>query len=152
GRLFLRIEDLDQARCKDEYVAALEEDLAWAGLRWEAEVFTQSRRMEVYREAWRRLRETGEIFPCVCSRKDVAEAVSAPHVEGAEPLYPGTCRERVSVFGSEAEALACNWRFRVPYGEEIRFVDGRLGPQSFVAGRDFGDFLVWRKDGIPAYE
>lgn len=152
GSLFLRIEDLDQSRCKPEFVAALEEDLAWAGLRWEQPVVTQSERVELFREQWRRLRASGSIFACDCSRKDVAEATQAPHGEGQEPLYPGTCRERDWDFADEAEALAVNWRFRVPDGEAIVFEDGRLGPQCFVAGRDFGDFLVWRKDGFPSYE
>lgn len=152
GRLYLRIEDLDQARCKPEFVAALEEDLAWVGLSWEPEVVAQSERLAWFREAWRRLREKGAIFPCSCSRKDVAEATRAPHVESGEPLYPGTCRERRFDFASEAEALAINWRFRVPEGETIAFEDRRMGPQRYVAGRDFGDFLVWRKDGFPSYE
>ncbi len=152
GRLFMRIEDLDMARCKPEFVAALEEDLAWAGLRWEPEVFRQSERLEAFRAAWRKLRDGGFIFPCWCSRKDVAEAARAPHAEGGEAIYPGTCREREWEFASEAEALEVNWRFRVPDGERVGFVDRRLGEQAFVAGRDFGDFLVWRKDGIPSYE
>ncbi|MDQ8180015.1 tRNA glutamyl-Q(34) synthetase GluQRS [Pelagicoccus sp. SDUM812005] len=152
GKLLLRIEDLDQARCKPEFVEALAEDLAWAGLSWEPEVLRQSERLAWFREVLGRLREAGVVYPCSCSRKDVAEAIRAPHVEGQEPLYPGTCREREFVFGSEAEALAINWRFRVPDGEAIAFEDGRLGAQHFVAGRDFGDFLVWRKDGFPSYE
>ncbi|MDQ8196696.1 tRNA glutamyl-Q(34) synthetase GluQRS [Pelagicoccus enzymogenes] len=152
GKLLLRIEDLDQARCKAEFVDALEEDLAWAGLRWEPEVLRQSERLSWFREALGRLREAGAVYPCSCSRKDVAEAIRAPHVEGQEPVYPGTCRERRFVFETEADALAINWRFRVPDGEAIAFVDGRMGEQRFVAGEDFGDFLVWRKDGFPSYE
>lgn len=152
GKLLLRIEDLDQARCKAEFVEALEEDLAWAGLRWEPEVLRQSERLSWFREALGRLREAGAVYPCSCSRKDVAEAIRAPHVEGQEPVYPGTCRERRFVFETEGDALAINWRFRVPDGEAIAFVDGRMGEQRFVAGEDFGDFLVWRKDGFPSYE
>ncbi len=152
GRLFLRIEDLDQARCKEEFVEALEEDLAWAGLRWEPEVLRQSERLGWFREVLRRLREAGVVYPCSCSRKDVAEAIRAPHVEGQEPVYPGTCRDKEFAFANEEDALAINWRFRVPDSEVVAFVDGRLGEQLFVAGRDFGDFLVWRKDGFPSYE
>ncbi|WP_309017993.1 tRNA glutamyl-Q(34) synthetase GluQRS [Pelagicoccus sp. SDUM812003] len=152
GKLFLRIEDLDQARCKSEFVDALKEDLAWAGLSWEPEVWVQSQRLASFREAWRRLREAGVIFPCSCSRKDVAEAARAPHEEGQEPLYPGTCREVEREFESERDALSINWRFRVPEAEVVAFEDGRLGPQRFVGQRDFGDFLVWRKDGFPSYE
>lgn len=152
GKLFLRIEDLDEARCKPEFVAAIEEDLAWAGLRWEPEVLRQSERLAWFREVLMRLREAGVVYPCSCSRKDVAEAIRAPHVEGREPLYPGTCRDRIFEFEREADVFAINWRFRVPDGEGIVFVDERLGPQRFVAGKDFGDFLVWRKDGFPSYE
>ncbi|MBK1876161.1 tRNA glutamyl-Q(34) synthetase GluQRS [Pelagicoccus mobilis] len=152
GKLLLRIEDLDQARCKSDFVDALEEDLAWAGLNWEGEVVKQSERLDWFREVLGRLRKAGVVYPCSCSRKDVAEAVRAPHVEGGELIYPGTCRQREDAFQSEADALAINWRFRVPDGETIWFVDGRMGEQSFVAGVDFGDFLVWRKDGFPSYE
>ena len=152
GELLLRVEDLDRDRCREEFVGALLEDLAWAGLRWDGEPVFQSRRGEVFLEAWRRLRASGSIFACGCSRRDVAEAVGAPHGASGEALYPGTCRGREWRFGSEAEALGVNWRFRVPEGEEVEFVDGNFGPQRFVAGRDFGDFVVWRKDGIPAYE
>ncbi len=152
GKLFLRIEDLDAARCKAEFVEALEEDLSWAGLSWEPEVLRQSERLDWFRSMLLRLRNAGVVYPCSCSRKDVAEAIRAPHAEGLEPLYPGTCRDKAFAFDSEADALAINWRFRVPEGEAIAFVDGRLGEQRFVAGRDFGDFLVWRKDGFPSYE
>lgn len=152
GELILRVEDLDQARCKQEFVDAMLEDLAWAGLRWVGEPVFQSRRGEVYRAAWRRLRAGGFVYACECSRKDVAASIAAPHDDGSEPLYPGTCRDKRLSFDDESEALARNWRFRVPDGERIAFEDGRLGPTGFVAGRDFGDFLVWRKDGIPAYE
>lgn len=152
GKLFLRIEDLDQARCKEEFVDALIEDLSWAGLKWEDEVLRQSQRLSLFREVWKRLRAKGAIYPCACSRKDVAEAVTAPHGEGGELIYPGTCRDTQWSFESEEAALAINWRFRVPDGETIAFEDGRLGRRSYVAGKDFGDFLVWRKDGFPSYE
>lgn len=152
GRLLLRIEDLDQARCKPEFVEALEEDLGWTGLRWEPEVLRQSERLDWYRSVLLRLRDAGVVYPCACSRKDVAEAIRAPHGEGHEPVYPGTCREKRIDFEREEQELAINWRFRVPDGEAIEFVDGRMGAQRFVAGKDFGDFLVWRKDGFPSYE
>ncbi len=103
-------------------------------------------------DAWRRLRASGSIYPCSCSRKDVAEAVAAPHGNGGEPVYPGTCRGKAWSFSDESAALAINWRFRAPDGEAISFVDLNLGLRSFTAGRDFGDFVVWRKDGVPAYE
>jgi glutamyl-tRNA synthetase len=79
----------------------------------------------------------------------LAEAASAPHDDHDEPIYPGTCRgKRLAV---EAPC-GVNWRFRVPDGERIEFVDGRMGAQRFEAGRDFGDFVVWRRDDVPAYQ
>ncbi len=144
GELLLRVEDLDQTRCKPEYVTAMLEDLKWCGLEWDGKPIYQSRRD--YSGAWKHLLETGTIYPCFCSRRDVLTAAGAPHEE--EPIYPGTCRNRIVTNIHEP----CNWRLRVPDGEEIHFYDGRRGRQTAVAGRDFGDFLVWRKDGVPAYE
>lgn len=152
GKMFLRIEDLDGDRCKREFVDALEEDLQWAGLSWEDEVVVQSDRLSVFQEALQRLKEAGVIYPCTCSRKDVAAAMTAPHEGSGEALYPGTCRGRAMDFENESASRAVNWRFRVPEGRLLSFGDGNLGEQSFVAGEDFGDFLVWRKDGFPAYE
>ncbi len=160
GRLILRVEDLDRDRCKPEFANALLEDLRWAGLRWDegpdiegpGGEYIQSKRTEVFVEAWRALRSESAIFPCDCSRKDVLSAVQAPHNEGGELIYPGTCRNRSTAFRYESEALESNWRMRVPDGETITFTDENLGAQRFVAGVDFGDFLVWRKDGIPSYE
>ena len=138
------------------------EDLRWFGIRWEEgpdvggpyEPYEQSRRRPFYLDAWDKLLRSGAIYPCSCSRKDLAQAAQAPH-EGIlqapddEPLYPGTCRGRV--VASEGPA-GINWRFRVPDGERIAFEDRHLGPQEFVAGRDFGDFVVWRRDDVPAYQ
>jgi len=152
GALLMRIEDLDHTRCKEEFVSAAYEDLRWAGLEWDEGRFVQSERIGRFRVALAQLREMGFIYPCFCSRKDVALAVSAPHEEGRELIYPGTCRDCESSFGADENMFAVNWRFRVPDGEMIAFADERMGNQGFVAGEEFGDFLVWRKDGIPAYE
>ena len=113
---------------------------------------------------WRRLRAGGFIYPCRCSRKDLAAALSAPH-EGLraepdplddEPVYPGTCRPAqqgpVDPSSETASPEGMNWRFRVPDGEAIEFTDLNLGPQRFVAGMDFGDFVVWRRDCGPSYQ
>ena len=75
-----------------------------------------------------------------------------PHGEDDEPLYPGTCRSAPGTGTFDCDDGAASWRFCVPDGEAITFMNGRMGPQSFVAGRDFGDFLVWRRDGVPAYQ
>ena len=159
GVLLMRIEDLDGARCKPEFADAVYEDLKWAELEWDEGPdlggdfgpYVQSERRAFFQDAWTRLRELGLIYPCDCSRKDVALATTAPHEDGGEHIYPGTCRTKRKKLGEE-DGDAVNWRFRVPDGEVIRFVDQRMGELSFVAGKDFGDFLVWRKDGIPSYE
>lgn len=159
GRLLMRIDDLDTARCRPEFAAAALEDLAWLGLRWEEPVLVQSARLPLYREALARLHAAGLIFPCHRSRRDLTEALSAPH-EGAaapaddEPLYPPAWRPAADALPPllDSAGWATNWRFRVPDGRELRFTDGHFGAQSAVAGRDFGDFLVWRKDGFPSYQ
>ncbi len=146
GKLILRIEDLDRARCQTEFGDAIVEDLRWFGLRWDEGPSWQSERIEIYRAVFDRLRADGFVYPCVCSRKDVLHAAAAPHDENEEPIYPGTCRSR------REEGGEVTWRFRVPDGEEISFVDQGLGERRAVAGRDFGDFVLWRRDDVPSYQ
>lgn len=150
GVLVLRVEDLDATRCRPEFCAAIEDDLRWFGIEWQEGPYLQSERD--YLPTWRRLRDSGLIYPCNCSRRDVASALSAPHGEGDEPFYPGTCRHRLAEARDVEGPGGVNWRFRVPDGEEIRFHDNRVGELSSVAGREFGDFMVWRKDNIPSYQ
>jgi glutamyl/glutaminyl-tRNA synthetase len=162
GDLILRNEDLDRARCKPEFVTAMFEDLHWFGFAWSEgpdiggpfAPYDQSGRMDFYREALDKLRAGGLIYPCTCSRKDIQAAASAPHAEDDEPIYPGTCRRKSDegqLTGDKALKNA-SLRFRVPDGETISFHDGNLGEQKFVAGRDFGDFVVWRHDDVPSYQ
>src|SRR6185369_11152074 len=77
---------------------------------------------------------------------------SAPHDSDGEPIYSGRCRHRVSDAQQYETPAGVNWRFNVPDGDQIAFTDLHLGDQSFTAGRDFGDFLVWRRDDVPAYQ
>ena len=158
--LVLRNEDLDPQRCRREFVHAMYEDLRWLGIDWSEgpdcggpySPYSQSKRRESYLQTWRKLRDSGAIYPCTCSRKDVAQAAAAPNNEmDDEPLYPGTCRRRTDAANFSAPA-GMNWRFRVPDGEEIAFDDLHLGPQRYIASKDFGDFLVWRRDDVPAYQ
>ena len=149
GKLILRIEDIDETRCRPEFRDAVIEDLRWFGLTWEEGPYLQSERGSLYLEAWRELRDRGAIYPCTCSRKDVQNAALAPHEENEEPIYPGSCRDRQLEVDSPA---GVNWRFRVPDGERLSFIDERLGLQTAVAGHDFGDFIVWRRDDVPAYQ
>jgi glutamyl-tRNA synthetase len=157
GELRLRNDDLDAARCRPEFVAAMVEDMRWFGLGWEEPVVVQSARVPLYGTAFEQLRAAGAIYPCTCSRADVLAAAGAPHEAADEPLYPGTCRpeklpvtERARRTGWPREN--CNWRFRVPDGAPVEFRDERFGAQRTIAGREIGDFLVWRKDGIPSYQ
>jgi len=121
--------------------------------------------LPLYRATLNRLVELGAVYPCTCSRRDIQSAVTAPHAADDEAIYPGTCRDKRAewrvVGGAKAAVTSLatshtspsfSWRFRVPDGETIAFVDGNLGPQQFVAGRDFGDFVVWRPDDVPAYQ
>jgi glutamyl/glutaminyl-tRNA synthetase len=159
GTLILRNEDLDPQRSRREFADAIIEDLRWLGIRWsegpdcggEYSPYAQSGRRAHYLEAWRRLRDGGFIYPCTCSRKDLALAASAPNEIDDEPIYPGNCREREDG-PTFADPAGVNWRFRVPEGEEVGFTDFNLGEKSYVAGQDFGDFLVWRRDDIPSYQ
>jgi len=158
GVLVLRNEDLDPQRSKQEFVQAMLEDLRWLGVRWDEGPdcggpygpYSQSERRERYLAAWRVLRDGGFIYPCTCSRKDLAQAASAPN-EDDEPIYPGKCRSRTDA-ADFSEPAGVNWRFRVPEGEAVEFADLHLGRQSFVAGQDFGDFVIWRRDDVPAYQ
>ncbi|MGI8432119.1 MAG: tRNA glutamyl-Q(34) synthetase GluQRS [Chthoniobacterales bacterium] len=152
GELLLRIEDLDRARARPEFEDAIFEDLAWFGLRWTGAPVRQSERGQFYLTAWRKLRETGLIYRCGCSRRDLAHAAAAPHAEDEESIYPGTCRPASQTMPKEETPAGFNWRFRVPAGEVLEFVDGCAGAQCAGAGVDFGDFVVWRKDNVPAYQ
>jgi len=250
GKLIFRNEDLDYQRCRPEFVKAMYEDLRWLGLDWDEGPelsfetgdggqiggtgkggvgrgdfgpYSQSERRSFYLDAWHKLRDSGLIYPCTCSRKDLERALSAPHEEplhavtsktisdcGAQapspagkdlweaqseiatrvsstdssaqpgaatvqfptegPLsqspaatvqsvmvddelpYPGTCREKIGTARDYDSPAGVSWRFKVPDGETISFDDGYFGRQEFVAGRDFADFLLWRRDDIPAYQ
>jgi glutamyl-tRNA synthetase len=159
GALIFRNEDLDPDRCREEFLAAMYEDLLWLGLKWiegpdcggPCAPYSQSERREFYLDGWRALHEGGFIYPCTCSRKELAQAASAPNDTDDEPIYPGKCRTRPNPRSFDFPA-GVNWRFRVPEGEEIAFKDGRLGIVRYVAGKDFGDFVVWRRDDVPAYQ
>ncbi len=150
GTLVLRCDDLDRERSRREHEAAFEEDLRWLGLDWDEGPVSQSGRLGLYAGVLERLKAGGWVYPCACSRKDVLAALAAPHAGETEPVYPGTCRVRG--VGEAGAGRAVSWRMRVPEGEAIEFEDGRCGRQRFVGGEDFGDFVVWRPDGLPSYQ
>ncbi len=147
GTVRLRVDDLDRERSRAEFERAMLEDLQWLGLGWTGEPWRQSARAAEYRRVWERLVKDGWVYPCVCSRRELA---GAPHEEGGEVLYPGTCRDAARPVQEAMEGVS--WRFRVPDGEAIRWADGAAGEQNFMAGREFGDFVIWRRDGTAAYQ
>ena len=151
GTLLLRNEDLDPQRSKQEFAEAMIEDLAWLGIAWTPPIVVQSERLGIYRLAFERLLAGGFVYPCTCSRRELALMVAAPHEDtDDEPVYSGRCRP--TGCGARVFETGLNYRFRVPDGETVRFDDGNMGTQSYRAGADFGDFLVWRKDGLPSYQ
>lgn len=164
GVLVFRNEDLDAVRFRLDFVDAMFEDLRWLGLKWQEgpdvggpfAPYNQNARRPLYRAALERLHAAGLIYPCSRSRRDVLEAIGAPH-EGAgpddEPVYPREFRPPADApLPALGATVTVNWRLRVPDGEALSFHDGRFGPQRAIAGRDFGDFLVWRKDDVPSYQ
>jgi glutamyl/glutaminyl-tRNA synthetase len=160
GTLVLRNDDLDAQRSRPEFYQAMLEDLAWLGIHWQegpdiggpCAPYSESQRRDHYLAAWRRLLDAGFIYPCRCSRKDLAQSVSAPQDNDDEPIYPGTCRPSGPVSRDFASPGGINWRFRVPDGEAVEFQDLHFGTQRFLAGSDFGDFLIWNRDDVPAYQ
>ncbi len=141
-----------------EFGDAMLEDLRWFGFAWDEgpdvggpfAPYNQSGRMEFYRAALEKLRVGNFLYPCTCSRKDIQAATRAPHAnDDNEPIYPGTCRGNSKL---KIENSKFAWRFRVPDGETIFFVDKNCGEHKFIAGKDFGDFIVWRGDDVPAYQ
>jgi glutamyl-tRNA synthetase len=154
GMLWLRDEDLDPQRSRAEFAEAMREDLCWLGISWDAEM-RQSERLHFYRDAMERLVRRGLVYACQCSRRDLQQAIQAPHDDDDEPIYNGRCRPATANTETELRP-GTSYRFQVPDGDVLSFADGGAGPQSFRAGCgngvDFGDFVVWRKDGLPSYQ
>jgi glutamyl-tRNA synthetase len=163
--LVMRIEDLDRDRCRPEFTAAALDDLRWLGLEWTEgpdvggphAPYEQSRRGGWFLDIWRRLEAAGVIYPSPHSRRDVEEAALAPHgtppdsaATQTDPIFPAALRP--ATWGRASSPGGVAWRFRVPDGRVIEFHDGRLGRVTRTAGSDFGDFVVWRRDDLAAYE
>jgi glutamyl-tRNA synthetase len=149
GRFVMRVEDLDAPRVRPGAAEAILEDLRWLGLDWDEgpdvggphAPYVQSARLDRYERAFQTLRARGHLYPCTCSRKEIAEIASAPH--GQEPIYPGTCRSGVSHPDRKPA-----WRFRLD--APPAFVDRLAGPSA--PGLGAGDFVVRRADGVFSYQ
>lgn len=147
-KIILRIEDIDGPRVKAGADELAIEDLRWLGIDWDDGPIYQSARVDRYNEAIERLVEGGETFYCVCTRKDIEQAASAPHASDGAVVYPGTCRE---LGGESVEGRPVAVRFRVPE-QVIEFEDGFAGHKQFDVAKELGDFVIQKNDGTAAYQ
>jgi glutamyl-tRNA synthetase len=162
GAFVMRVEDLDLGRVRPGFMERQLDELRWLGLDWDEgpdlggpfAPYVQSARQELYEGALRRLAERGLLFECTCSRRDIAQAASAPHAGEEGPRYAGTCRDRrvdpavpsLTAHGRGYFALRVLVR-----PDEVCFADGVMGRQCFDPAAE-GDFVVRRKDGVAAYQ
>ena len=161
GRLILRMEDIDSPRIKRGAAEQALADLRWLGLDWDEgpdvggphAPYVQTQRLDLYRAALARLESAELVYPCTCTRSDIAEAASAPHAGQEGPLYPGTCagRSAADAAGLAAAGERFAWRFRAS-AQERRLVDLVAGRQTCSVARELGDFVVGKTDGTPAYQ
>ncbi len=156
-RMLFRMEDLDGPRIKAGADEQAIDDLHWLGLDWEGPVVVQSERTALYQAALENLIESGNAYPCICSRKEIEQAASAPTTEDSTGLnsvqYPGTCRERFDKYDNALKQSdrPPAWRVHVR-NENINFVDQFAGPQSFNLAETSGDFVIFRNQGLAAYQ
>jgi len=161
GTFVMRVEDLDRNRSREELADQSLLDLDWLGLDWDEGPdcggaygpYTQWSRRKDYERAFETLKQAGQLYPCFCSRRDVATAASAPQDPGEMRRYPGTCRE---IPAAEAEARSGRnerhaWRFRVEADSSPVF-DDRVWHRWGENRPAPGDFVVYRADGVPAYQ
>jgi glutamyl-tRNA synthetase len=159
GRVILRIEDLDASRVRAEAVPGAIDDLRWLGLTWDegpdvggpSEPYIQTQRLSAYEAMLERLRRDEWVYPCTCTRADVARAASAPHVEDEGPSYPGTCAGRSAGDAAAFHGRPFAWRFRVPPGP-VAWDDVVLGRRVLDPAIVGGDFIVARASIGPSYQ
>jgi glutamyl-Q tRNA(Asp) synthetase len=162
GRFLLRLEDIDQGRCRDEFAAAILDDLAWLGLAWEGPVRRQSEHFDDYRRALDRLATLGVIYPCFCTRRairaEIAHAGGAPQGE-AGPLYPGTCRRLSSMERGEKQGSGLDYALRLDFARAQAFTgplewieEGGGEPRRVLADpAALGDAVLARKETPASY-
>lgn len=153
GRFLLRIEDIDAPRCRAEFVEAILEDLAWLGVHWDGPVLRQSDRRAAYQAALARLDAAGLVYPCICTRKEIAAEIAAagaapqgPAPFGPDgPLYPGTCRGRPKTTADREAAMRLDCAAAGARFGPLGFTDARAGTVA-VDPCLFGDAVVARRD------
>jgi glutamyl-Q tRNA(Asp) synthetase len=154
GTFLLRIEDIDGTRSRPEHVAGIEADLRWLGLAWDGAVLFQSTRLAAYAVALDQLRGEGLLYPCFCTRAEIAASLSAPHGPGA--VYPGTCRHIDDVARAARIAAGAQHAWRIDMAAAV----ARTGPLDWNderAGRvvahpeTHGDVVLARKDAPASY-
>jgi glutamyl-Q tRNA(Asp) synthetase len=152
GKFLLRIEDIDQTRCRSEYVDGIYEDLSWLGVRWDGPVLVQSQRSAMYAQALKRLEADGLVYPCFCTRADIAAALEAPHGP-AGAHYPGTCRG----LPDDPERRASEpHSWRLDAGKAVELVGAPSwteedGATFTTNAADLDDAILARKDAPAAY-
>ena len=149
GEVLLRMEDIDVWRNKPDAAAQALDDLRWLGLDWDGEAVVQSMRLPEHEAALAELQRKELVYPCTCSRTDIATAASAPHAEHEGPTYPGTCAHR-TVADAAALDRPYSWRFRAKHTPA--YFDVFQGPMEFDLQKLGGDFVVWRSAKVPAYQ
>jgi glutamyl-Q tRNA(Asp) synthetase len=156
GRFLLRLEDIDAGRCRPEFAAAILEDLRWLGLDWDVAVRVQSEHLPEYRAALQMLDSRTLLFPCFCTRRDIAASAGAPHgPDGA--LYPGTCRRLSAMERSERIGRGEPHALRLDMARALAAVRGPLSYHEAGEGRlrcdpaRFGDVVLARKDTPSSY-
>ena len=150
GRVILRIEDLDHPRDKPGAAELAKKDLEWLGFDWDAEA-VQSERKHLYAEAIERLKARNLIYPCICSRRDVEAAQSAPH-DGDQLKYPGTCRSRNLSWEEASKIHPPCWRFKTdPCDSKVEFADSFAGRRIVDVAESLGDFPLARDRGGAGY-
>ncbi len=161
GRFLLRLEDIDPGRCRPEYAAAIEQDLAWLGLDWDGPVRVQSEHLGAYQAALDHLSGLALTYPCFCTRteimREVAASVAAPHAPDGSPLYPGTCRRLTAAQRIERVAAGERFAVRLDMAAALRRLDRDLDYNEEGEGRvachpeRFGDAVLARKDAPASY-
>jgi len=159
GRVVLRIEDIDAGRVRPGMAEQAVADLRWLGLDWDEgpdvggpnAPYEQSRRLDRYDATLERLKAAERVYPCTCTRSDIARFASAPHAEDEGPTYPGICAYRCASDASTLGERPFAWRFRVPTGA-VAWDDLYRGPSRADPSRSGGDFIVGRSDGSPSYQ